>query len=277
MFQPTPSNSHHLTFSQVTRRLSQNDIVTGLIVIGSASQNKLTPASDYDLVVVLAEMPLPLHVGVTYIEGRFTDLIFVTAAQIEEIIALADPVSGEVWLGRTIRWLEVGTIIFDRSERLKGAQQKVKGGNWLRPMDENDGYGPWATINYNLAQTRRLFTSDDPLYQMTAAVRIALYGPADLFFNYFTIRKLRWEGDKEAIRYLLAHDPAYLRLFQHFMVEPDQARKLQLYEELAELTVSPVGDIWPGDMTVMSFEEKVGADMVQKALAFWESLLAGGD
>ncbi|MEZ4673851.1 MAG: nucleotidyltransferase domain-containing protein [Caldilineaceae bacterium] len=85
------SITNAMTFDQVTTRLSQQRAVDGLIVVGSASADQMTPASDYDLVLVLSEMPVPLHTGVTHIDGRFTDLVFHTSMQIEQILDATKP------------------------------------------------------------------------------------------------------------------------------------------------------------------------------------------
>jgi predicted nucleotidyltransferase len=275
MFQGTESSTHTMTFAQVTKRLAHNERVEGLIVIGSASQDKLTPASDFDLVIVLTELPLPLHVGVTSIDQRLTDLIFLTTAQIKQILALTSPVEGEAWLGRIVRWLQDGDIIFDRHTRLTQAQHKVKRGQWLTARDKTNGYGAWFRVNYNLAQSRRLLASEDAVYSTAADIRAALYGPADLFFSYFSIRKLRWEGEKAAVRYLMANDPAYLVLFQKFIAEADRARKFQLYEKLAALTIAPVGALWDPDVSVMTFEGDVGLESIAEATDFWDDLIEG--
>ena len=36
--------------------------VEGVLLIGSTNTSALTPASDYDMIVVLNEMPAPIHV-----------------------------------------------------------------------------------------------------------------------------------------------------------------------------------------------------------------------
>ncbi len=272
----TRSPSNDITLEQVTARLSQNEVVTGLLLIGSAVRGDLTPSSDYDLVVILQEMPVPLHVGVTYIDGRLTDLIFLRDAQIDEVLALNERVPDDAWLGRIIRWLEEGTVLFDRHGRVAGAQEKARSGAWLvRP--EDSGYSTWFTINYNLAQTVRLLASDDPVYLATADFRMALYAPRDLVFGYFQLRGLRWEGDKAAVRHLMARDPTYLDLLTRFLSESTREEKCALYEQLAALTIAPAGSLWKEGGTAMTFEgEPVTPEMVDTAHSFWLGLLGQG-
>ena len=186
----------------------------------------LPSSIQYDLIVVLTSMPQALEpYGVTYIDGRLTDLISVTAAQLEAISLLEKAVDGEAWLGRIIRWFERGDIRFDRSGRLVRIQKQVQGRPWIKPLDK-PGREAWREINYNLAQSKRLCESEDPVYLVAADLRLALYGPADLLFNYFHIRNIAWEGEKAAVRYLMAHDPAYLELLRAFIREGERERNL---------------------------------------------------
>lgn len=270
----TSSPTQTLTLDEVIRRLAEHVAVDGLLLIGSASEAALIPASDYDLVVALAEMPVPLHVGVTSIDRRLTDLLFVTTAQIEEISALDAPVGAEEWLGRIIRWLQAGQILFDREGRLTRAQQKVRTGVWVEDAGAGERYDGWFGINFNLAHLRRLLTADDPIYRMAADLRMVVYGAADLWFGYFRVRGLRWEGDKAAIRHVAAHDPAYLDLFMRFAGETNHERKFQLYERLAALATAPLGGLWPDHATALQLEPgTMRPDLIDAALRFWEELV----
>lgn len=83
------SQAISLTFDEVLRRLAQHDLVDGLIVIGSAATNALTTASDYDLYLVLSSMPALLLVGLTWIDGRITDLVFEQTATVDRFLTQA--------------------------------------------------------------------------------------------------------------------------------------------------------------------------------------------
>jgi hypothetical protein len=103
---------------------------------------------------------------------------------------------------------------------------------------------------------------------------MVLFGTTDLLFNYWKARRMLWEGDKEAIRYLMAHDPTFLDLFQRFLVEGDREHKLALYEQLAEIAVAPVGPLWQDGVTAMTFDaQTVQPEDVQAGLRFWEALI----
>jgi hypothetical protein len=233
----------------------------------------MTPASDYDLVLVLAELPVPLHTGVTSIDGRFTDLLFHTTAQIEQILAATEPLDFWDWTGRLVGWLETGQVRFDRHGQLTAAQAKVCGNQWIVPVDDSAVYGAWQTINYNLVVIRRLLTSDDPTYRMAAELRMALFGPQDLFWNYFAVRGLQPDSEKQHIRYLQEHDPTFLADFNHFLVEPDQDEKFRRYAALAERVLAPVGPLWQAGETILNLSAAGLTSAVEaQALQFWEEL-----
>lgn len=275
------SHSNDLTLAEVIARLGQHAAVEGVLLIGSTGQETLTPASDYDLIVILSSMPAPLHVGLTYIDGRLTDVLFMTAAAIERILSsegLQDDADGLD--GKFIRWLQRGQIAFDRAGRVQQAQTKVRTGQWLRLAGDAELYAGWFSINYNVRQTRRMMASTDPVYQMAVDYRL-LYSLAELWGYYFRARRLPWEGEKGAVRYLAAHDPAYLELFRRCLAEPDRTRKMALYEQLADLTLAPVGGLWPEGDTAFQFDLSAGgqldASMISATLAFWEELIGSAD
>lgn len=274
MFITRQSTTDKLSFEEVMTRLSQQPTVDGLIVVGSAAQEELTPASDYDLVIILAAMPIPLHVGVTYIDGRFTDLLFHTVEQIAQILAATAPFDFWDWTGRLVGWLQTGQVVFDRHGNVEQAQAKVKAGVWLQTNQDQAVYGAWQSINYNLQVVRRYLAADDPAYLTAADLRMMLFGPQDLFFNYFAVRGLPPDNEKKALQYLQNHDPAYLRLFNQFLAEHDRRVKYQLYEQLAALTLAPVGALWQVGETILNLDTPIMTSVLEAdALSFWEALV----
>ena len=271
------SRSNELTLAEVIARLGQHAAVEGVLLIGSTGQETLTPASDYDLIVILSSMPAPLHVALTYIDGRLADVIFVIVAAIDRILVSAELHEDvDSMDGKLIRWLQRGQIVFDRTGRVRQAQTRVGSGQWLRPANDAELYAGWFSINYNVRQTRRMLASDDPVYQTAVDYRL-LYTLAELWLHYFRMRRLPWEGEKGAVRYLAAHDPAYLELFHRCLAEQDRARKVSLYEQLADLTLAPVGGLWPEGDTALQFDlaasDPLDAPTISAALTFWEELL----
>jgi len=270
------STTNTLTFDEVITRLAQQGMIDGLIVVGSAAQEQLTAVSDYDLVIILSTMPVPLHVGMTYIDGRFADLIFHTTDQIEQILVATTPFAFWDWVGRLVGWLATGKVVFDRQGQLGQAQAKVQSGAWLQPISDRAAYNAWQSINYNLQVVRRYLASADPTYLLAADMRMLLFGPQDLFFNYFAVRGLPPDSEKNSIRYLQVHDPAYLTLFQRFLLETDRQAKFHYYEQVAMMTLAPVGGLWRTGETIMNIDAQVVTPAMEtSALDFWEGLVSG--
>lgn len=200
----------HWSLPEVTDRLANHELVTGLLQIGSLASRALTSASDYDLVIVLQDTPRLWYVGVTQIDRRFTDLIFVTASTVERICALETPTQFDDELAPIIRWITSGHILFDHTGQLRQAQKKMQQREWVQPIDDQEAYGAWFAINFNLAHAQRMIRAQDPLYRTTVQIRMAVYGHMDLWFGYFKIRKVVGKGDKAAVSYLLQQDKAFL-------------------------------------------------------------------
>jgi hypothetical protein len=265
-----------MTLDQVIARLSQNDQISGILIIGSAARSQLTSTSDYDLVLVLSELSVPLHVAITTIDGRLADLLFVTTAQIDEVLALNEPLAQDQWLARIVRWLEAGEIAYDRTGQIARAQAKAKSSDWVRPDTPLDAYGAWFRLNFNLAHTRRIAQSADPASLAAAELRLSLYGPSDLLYGYWEMRGLRWEGEKAAAHYLEAQDPTYLDTYLCFLRQTDLAPKLALYEDLAARTMAPLGAPWSADATAVTLDGGPATpEQIQTGLHLWQALISG--
>ena len=249
---------------RVVATLCAQDQVEGVLVIGSLVEKAFTPASDYDLVIVLRESEQAWYVGVTQIDQRFTDLIFVAASAVEQILELNAPIAQNHELAPLIPWIQRGAILFNRSQRIQQAQTKLLSSNWLHSLNDSDAYGAWFSINYNFAQAQRMAQAKDDLYQTTVAIRMAVYGHMDVWFGYFTVRKLVWRGDKDAVKYLEQFDPTFLTLYQEFIQETALAQKLLLYEKVAAVATAPMGGLWPAEATVMN---------VANTLEIWQNLI----
>lgn len=92
-----PASSSSQSFEEVIARLATHTAVDGLLSIGSLSRSELTPSSDYDLLVLLREAPLPLQVALTSIDRRLADIIFVNVVELEHLLPEDKPVAGEGW------------------------------------------------------------------------------------------------------------------------------------------------------------------------------------
>jgi hypothetical protein len=227
-------------------RLSRHDRVLGALLIGSLPAGALSPASDYDLVVVAAVGEPLWYVGVTELGGRFADIIVVGEHALAQIATLDAPVAHDHALAPVLRWLRDGAIVLNYSG-LRAAQERA--GSLLAPPGSDSAYSAWFGLNYNLAVIRRLLQSDDPRHLAVADIRMAVYGHADLWFGYVAIRGQPWLGDKAAMGALETQDPGYLALFRKFIAESRRAEKARRYAELAALAAAPLGGLWPPGWT----------------------------
>jgi predicted nucleotidyltransferase len=248
-------------------RLSRRDEVLGALLIGSLAAGAFTPASDYDLVVVVNGKEPLWYVGVTEIGGRFADIVFVAGHALAQIQALDAPVAHDYDLAPVLRWIGDGVIVLDRGG-LRAAQEHARAHSLLAPPGGESAYRAWFGLNYNLAVIRRLLQSEDPRYLAVADIRTAVYGHADLWFGYFAIRGQLWPGDKAALRALEAQNHAYLALFLQFIAEHQRTEKARLYAELAALAAAPLGGLWPPGWT--------GENLAQPPLRIAELLDTSG-
>lgn len=273
--QTSPSQSDALSLEEVVTRLARHEAVAGIVLIGSTGDPALTPASDYDLLVVLSHMPAPMHVALTTIDGRLADIIFVTQSEIDALLASEEAIRQDSWEARLLAWLQSGRIVVDRLGHL----QQLQGRSAVRLAaalpDAGERYRTWFGINYNVQQTLRILASADPIYQMAVDLRL-LYCLSDLWVGYFRVRGLAWAGEKAAIRHLAEHDPGYLQRFRRCLAEPDRRAKVAQYVSLAAETLAPLGGLWPQPSTAIQFDDdapwRPGQDQI--ALAFWNSLLS---
>jgi predicted nucleotidyltransferase len=265
---------NNMTLDQFIERLRGRAEIDGLIVMGSAAAGAPGPHSDYDLLLVFETLPAPLSVGLTWIDGRLTDLIFVTTAELDRLVSggpQAVPADGQT--GRLIAWLRGGRIALDRAGRLAAARAALQADGWTRGPAWGEQYRAWFGLNYDLAQTRRLAASPDPAAQAVVDVRL-LFGLSSVWFAYFQLRGLPQFG-KAAVKHLARHDPEFLALFQRCADEPDRLLRLALNGKLVERAAAPLGGLWVEGATALQFQE--GAEIepatVQAALAWWSNLV----
>lgn len=101
-----------------------------------------------------------------------------------------------------------------------------------------------------------------------------LNGLASICRSHLEIRHVPWEGEKTAIRYLMAHDPDFLASFRACLAEQDRVRKVARFESLVERALAPAGTLWrPGITGVHLADTTEQPARVDDALAYWASLL----
>jgi hypothetical protein len=273
------ASTNEMTLDATIARLAAHPAVAGLLLMGTTGTDALTPASDYDLLLILDQPDASLGMVQTWIDGRLTEIYCTPQAALARIVDDSASWSDRSEEGAIVRWLRDGRIVHDRENRLRQAQERVRATPPPRQANDAQIYAAWRSIGYNVAQSRRYLASDDPVAWEAVDWRL-LHGIAEIHNHFFTVRRLPWRGEKPAIRYLAEHDPAFLALQRRCLAEPDRRRKFALYEDLARHALAPVGDLWQPGTTVVSPGPGFGATgdtaasgTVGSALALWQALL----
>jgi len=217
---------------------------------------------------------MPVSLVLTTIERRLAEVVFFSADTIEEWLAM-ETFDAESYAASMLRRLQKARVAFDRTGRITRLYEKALSSSWKEKHDQHKVWEAWFNCNYDLQHTKRLLTSSDPVYLMAGDLRL-LTTISDLLTTYFLIRQVPWQGGKEAIRYLMSHDPDYFEVFQHCVAETNRERKVDLYEKVAALTLAPLGALWSYDATAIELrtEGEMRPELLQAAFAWWEHLIS---
>ena len=215
MFQTGDAPTAGVSLQEVLDRLADRRVVDGVLVMGSAAAvaDRLPPWSDYDVLVILEQAALPLRLVLTLVDHRLTEVYFITTAALEQLAAGEQLPDGVEAVRSAL------TLDPERTRHLRPpgwlayARMLLASRASYAPTTEVELYNRWVHTNYNVRQMKRMEASADPVYQMAVDLRL-LYCLADLKTDYFAVRHLPYRGEKEAVRYWMEHDPAYLQLAQ---------------------------------------------------------------
>ena len=266
------SLTEQMSLAQLSSQLALNEVVAGVVWVGTTGTDRLAAHSDYDVLLFMRQMPVPLHVLLTTVGGVLTDVIFSELAVIDRILMCDDLSELTAMDGNVMFWLGNGRIVHDAEGRIQQAQSRLQSESWATAVDPREAYQTQHKINYNWLQTRRMLTADNKVYDTAVDMRL-LYMLSELMVGYFTVRGLRWNGEKSAVRYWRVHDPQFLALFKQCLSEAKRHQKFALYEALARLALAPVGGLWSEPATSVSLAGEWSIDDVATAVAFWQSLI----
>ena len=273
MFPQPPSLTEAWTLKEVVARLAAHEDVAGIVLLGSTGNKHHTGHSDYDLLLIMREMPLPLYIVFTTIDGRLADIIFSDTQFIDHILTASEPMSDEPTTGLLRHWLQKGQVVYDSDGRIHAAQSKIQAGSWLHMPDDKAVFAVWKGIHYNYHQTKRMLAADDDVYQTAVDLRLT-YMIADVWLGYFTVRQLPWQGEKKAVRYWQAHDPDFLALFQQYVAASKRPQRFALYTELAQRALDPIGGLTLVPQTLITLQGKTWTMTdLEQATTFWGKLL----
>ena len=268
----TPSQTHTLSLTEVIQRLEQKPIVDAILLMGSTGNASLTPHSDYDILLVVDEMPVKLFSVLTTIDGHVGDVYFVAASEVDQLITRNEVIDASELAGKLVKWVVTGTISADKSGRLKRLKEKSEKSDTLQ-ITENQIYSTWFALNYNYRQNLRYFRSQKPLYLTTLTFRLS-WGVFECFTEYFVLRDMEWKGEKDAIEWLHTHAPAYLELVQACLLENNINKKFPLYEKVLTATIPDEMGIWKEASVGVTLQQPYSEEAIKAALRFWDELVA---
>ncbi len=227
MIKPILSQSNHMSLDEVITCLSRSHHVEGVLTLGSTRSGALHPHSDYDLLVVLSQMPVPLRVILTTIHGRLTDVLFAHSDLITEIVSGHYMRARSADEGSLMERLKTGEVIHDRDGRIRQAQSILADREWLVKPEDSEVYDRAVHgIHYNYQQNKRYLECDDPSYQLVLDFRLH-YSLTQVLWDYFIVRRIPWEGEKKAFAYWREHDPEYLAFFEAYHATTNRRGKVR--------------------------------------------------
>ncbi|CAN5607626.1 hypothetical protein BH24CHL1_BH24CHL1_20000 [soil metagenome] len=281
-FVTSVASTSDLSLETVITRIASDHRVDGILFMGTTGTPDLKPSSDYDVVLVFADVPVPIRMVNTWIDGRLTEVYCTTVSVVERITSSPSTFRDGSEAGAIIGWLRNGRIVHDREGRLTSAREAIVNAPPPTLPSESDIYAAWLETGYNIQQTRRYLLSGDPDALIVVDFRL-LFSLDDLKGHYFLVNKLPWPGFKEAVRYWRLHDPDWLARFHRCYSEPDCERKFERYIDLATITFEPVGALWSTGTTAVDPGQPFGtvgnhepSGSVPDALTFWEELIHTG-
>lgn len=229
-----------LSLEAALGRAATHDDVEGLVLLGSTASGQITDASDYDLLVVLAENPKGFHVEVSSVEGRLTDVLVIDVTRLRKACKRREELDD-----RICEWIAGGRIVFDRHGvvaevagvlRAEARRQRIP----HRPtLDEERDQ-----VSYDLLVSENLLRSGVSVYVLALRLR-ELHAFSRVLLAYFRVRGITWQGEKWAVRHLQTADPAFLHFVEEWLDAADPSLKLALHRQAAEAALEPAGGLWP--------------------------------
>jgi predicted nucleotidyltransferase len=266
------TRSNHLTLDEALARLAASEHVAGLALFGSRAIGGATEASDYDLLILVHSLPVGIFQMLTHIDGRLADVVFVTTATADRLLAGGEAVSDRSNDGRFLLKMATARVVYDSSGRLARAQAYARSNPPAAQAGYSAAYGAWFWQNFGLYQVRRMARSTDPEV-LTAVDLMLAAGLGEACRAYCQLRAIPWQGEKAALRHLQANDPTYLALLRDCLAADGRERRVQLHGQLVAATLAPVGEPWQPGLTAVALDRPdYGPTDVDTALEFWESL-----
>lgn len=253
---------------KIIAHLEQGDDVDAVFLAGSLGKGEAKPHSDVDLVVILKGNKMNLYSFYRWIDGAFADIFFFDLADLARIRAGAGD-DGNGMDGVFLDWLKNANIRFDKSGTLT-ALRKTKAEVTLT-VSTNEKRNFWQKINYNFVANKRYFESNDPLYHQALELRL-LYSAIEVICGYLAFRDVPWRGEKDAVRYLSAHDPDFYALFQKYSAATSLKDRFGYYSKMVSAAFTHKYRQWKPTDAVLIKKGQLVTDESDPAVGYINSL-----
>lgn len=177
------------------------------MLLGTTGTDALTPASDYDMLLVLNDLPAPIRIINTWVDTRLTEIYCTTFHAVSRIVDSNDPWPDGSEEGTVLVWLKEGRVVLDHEGRLTAAKGSASKAPLPSVAGRREIHEAWRKVGYNVAQIKRFLGAGDLVTRTIMEMRL-LYSVAEVNLHYFTVRELPWRGEKPAIQYWTDHDPS---------------------------------------------------------------------
>lgn len=272
------TQSHTISLERVLARLAAKEGIDGIALFGSRARNAADPISDYDLLLLVHAPPVDIFQMLTHINHRMADVVFVETAAADRLLEQKERVHARSPEGMLLQKMRRAEIVYDPKRYLARTQKYAQAfsaiEHRLLSATPTELYGIWFWLNHGLSHMQRMVQSSDPVYE-TAIDLMLSTGLSSICRNYFQIRDLPWQGEKDAVRYLRMHQPRFLTQLRSCLETTERRQKIGIYAQLVEETLKPIGPLWHGGITAVWLRNQPQqAAELDKALTYWDALLA---
>jgi hypothetical protein len=210
------------------RELADYDRYLGLFVFGSAARGDVSSASDLDVKVIVDTSDCTA-ISHPFICDIKLDISFLTISQLQEGTAK------EIDKAERIPMLAESLILFDKTGQVGQLKQLAVQATPKELTDKDKQFLQFLIYHIHAKASRHLQT--DP----ASALLVMHTSLNDLIKYHYRIQRKWLVSDKRLMADLRSWDPIFARLLEQLVVTSDCSSKYQLFEQLIDLTVKPLG------------------------------------
>ncbi|MEM8535281.1 MAG: hypothetical protein AAGF95_30880 [Chloroflexota bacterium] len=224
----------------LVEKLQNHPQVVGLIEYGSAHYRDDFAVGDYDLFVVYDGLDTAVESLHFYIDGVPVDL---------NLCSLSYLRTQDVLSGFETNLLD-GRIIYDKDGVVAALLEQMQKTSFVHYSDHDVAFTRHGH-RHVLDKVRGRLESEPLLCKLLLSTNIYW-----LIQSYFGIRRLHYQGEKQALAYLAEHEPEIHNLISQFYLS-ELHEQVEITKQLIDLILAPIGGAW-SDGEALAFGEDVG-------------------